>query len=98
MARYADLKRERDEAVRRAVEAERFSRKAEVDRLERQLEERASKEGELAAKLWLTRNLVMESVSEYVAFTETIDGLLRASNRRMTQAVDECIATTRRIR
>jgi len=31
--KYADLKRERDEANERAVEAERLSRKEEVDRL-----------------------------------------------------------------
>ncbi len=32
--RYADLKRERDEAIARAVEAERLSMKSEVDRLQ----------------------------------------------------------------
>jgi hypothetical protein len=33
MARYADLKRERDEAIERAVEAERLSLRTEVDRI-----------------------------------------------------------------
>lgn len=31
--KYADLKRERDEAIARAVEAERLSRKEELDRI-----------------------------------------------------------------
>lgn len=38
MAKYAVLKKERDEAVKRAVEAERLSRKEEVDRIQAELE------------------------------------------------------------
>lgn len=72
--KYAHLKQQRDEAIRRAVEAERLSRKEEVDRLECSLaqaranaREEAALAGRVAAELMVLRARVAqfcEDVSE----------------------------------
>lgn len=70
--RFSDLRRDRDEAIRRAVEAERFSRKEEVDALRDQLHAEASAAGVLAGRLYLTRELMMELAEGYVNIAHTV--------------------------
>lgn len=57
MAKYAHLKAERDDAIQRAVEAERFSRKEEVDRLQADLD---AAENSIRAEAALTGRLGAE--------------------------------------
>ena len=66
--KYAHLKEQRDDAIRRAVEAERLSRKTEVDRLRAALtnaEEDAKREGVLAARLAAELMRLRERVTRF---------------------------------
>lgn len=68
--KYAHLKEQRDDAIRRAVEAERLSRKTEVDRLQAALadaEEDAKREGVLAARLAAELMWLRERVTQFCA-------------------------------
>ena len=68
--KYAHLKEQRDDAIRRAVEAERMSRKTEVERLQTALtnaEEDAKREGVLAARLAAELMRLRERVTQFCA-------------------------------
>ncbi len=68
--KYAHLKEQRDDAIRRAVEAERMSRKTEVERLQTALtnaEEDAKREGVLAARLAAKLMGLRERVTQFCA-------------------------------
>ena len=58
--KYADLKRQRDEANERAIEAERLSRKEEVDRL---IKEHAAEVERLKREIAIREN-VLEEIAE----------------------------------
>ena len=68
--KYRNLKNERDDAVRRAIEAERLSKKTEVDRLQAALssaEDDAEREGVLAARLGAELMRLRERVPRFCA-------------------------------
>lgn len=66
--KYAHLKAQRDDAIRRAVEAERLSRKDELDRLQAELasvEEKAAAEGKLVGRLGAELMTLRERVANF---------------------------------
>jgi len=75
--RYRDLKDQRDDAIRRAVEAERLSRKEEVDRLRALLDAEAAESGRLAAALYQRQELFLEALGQLLETKRQLTVLTR---------------------
>jgi hypothetical protein len=92
--RYRDLKQERDDAIARAVEAERMSMKSEFDRVTREFEEEKARlrvqarESETES-YWRGFNDGLDSAEKSIARLPRASALVQAEKELLTKSPEE---------